>query len=115
MKNSHEKSLAATKPPQHLTPAAKIRWRKLCAEYDLSDSAAQLLLESALTSFDRWQGARMILAREGTVARDRFGQRQVHPAVAIERDAKDSMQRALRELHLDLEPLNDKPGRPPGR
>jgi hypothetical protein len=72
-------------------------------------------LETALSSFDRWQGARKILAREGAVVRDRFGQRVAHVAVGIERDSKATMVRALKELHLDIEPLRDAPGRPPGK
>jgi hypothetical protein len=48
-----------------------------------------------------------------TVA-DRFGQPKVHPAVLIERDARGQMLAALRDLHLDLEPLRDRPGRPAG-
>ena|SRR5437879_607300 len=109
------KNILIPKPPKHLSAEAKKWWRKLCDEYDLSDSAAQLLLENALSSFDRWQGARKILAREGAVVRDRFGQRVAHVAVAIERDAKGMMVRAFKALNLDLEPLRDGPGRPPGK
>ena len=99
-------------PPPHLSPEAKTWWTRLFEEYDLSDAGAQLLLESALGAFDRWQEARKLLAREGPIMRDRFGQRRTHPAVAIERDSKATMARALKELHLDLEPLNARPGRP---
>jgi P27 family predicted phage terminase small subunit len=106
--------MSENKPPSHLSKEAKSWWRKLCAEYDLSDAAAKILLETALSAFDRWQGARKILAREGAVVRDRFGQRQAHPALAIERDSKGTMLRAFKSLNLDLEPLRDV-GRPPGR
>lgn len=101
--------------PSHLSKEAKAWWRKLCAEYDLSDGAAQILLESALTEFDRAEKARKILAREGTVVKDRFKQRQAHPAVGIERDTRGMMIRVFKALNLDLEPLRDGPGRPPGR
>ena len=37
-----------TKPPVHLSKAAKQLWTQLCDEYALDDSAAQLLLTSAL-------------------------------------------------------------------
>lgn len=110
-----KKITADSKPPKHLSAEAKSWWRKLCDEYDLSDSAAQILLESALSAFDRWQGARKILAREGPIVRDRFGQRQTHPAVGVERDAEGMVIRAFKSLNLDLEPLRDGPGRPPGK
>lgn len=102
-------------PPEHLTKAAKVLWSKLCDEYDLADTASRILLETALSSFDEWQGARTILAKEGHIVKDRFGQRVVHPAARLARDSKATMISALRQLHLDLEPLRDLPGRPPGR
>ena len=105
------------KPPSHLSVEAKKWWKKLCSEYegDLGDSASQILLETAFSAFDRWQSARKILAKEGMIVTDRHGSRVVHPAVRIERDSKATMISALRQLHLDLEPLNDRPGRPAGR
>jgi len=48
--------------------------------------------------------------REGLTVKGR-----AHPATVIERDARLAMLRALRSLNLDLEPLRDRPGRPPGR
>jgi P27 family predicted phage terminase small subunit len=102
-------------PPKYLSPEAKKLWRKLNEEFDLSDSASQILLESVCSAMDRWQGARKILARDGPTINDRWGTKKVHPCVAVERDAKSTMRAALHELHLDLEPLQERPGRPPGR
>jgi hypothetical protein len=48
------------------------------------------------------------------VSTDRFGQLRAHPAVAIERDARDQMLRALKLLNLDIEPLRGRVGRPAG-
>lgn len=102
------------KPPRHLSKSARELWNKLHQEFDLSDTAASLLLESALSAWDRMEAARIILARQGLIVTDRFGQRQAHPAAAILRDSQAAFQRALRELHLDLEPLANRPGRRPG-
>jgi hypothetical protein len=33
----------------------------------------------------------------------------------VERDSKQTLLRNLRALNLDLEPLRDQPGRPPGK
>ena len=103
------------KPPAHLSKEGKKLWTQLNAEFNISDSASQILLESACSALDRWHGARRILARDGPVVIDRWGMKRVHPCVGVERDAKATMRAALHELHLDLEPLNDKVGRPPGR
>jgi P27 family predicted phage terminase small subunit len=103
------------KPPRYLRAGGKNLWRKLHEEFDLSDSASQVLLESACSALDRWQGAQAILARDGPVVIDRWGTKKVHPCVAVERDAKSTMRASLHELHLDLEPLEPVPGRPPGR
>lgn len=108
------KTTQKIKPPAHLSPAAKSLWKRICEENDLPDCAGQVLLESALSARDRWEEARRLIAREGCVTCDRFGQKHAHPAVAIERDSKATMERAFRALHLDLEPLRDGPGRPPG-
>jgi P27 family predicted phage terminase small subunit len=110
----NDNNSAVPRPPKHLTSEAKTLWRKLNDEFDLSDSASQILLESALSAFDRWQSARKILARDGPTTKDRWGVIKAHPCVGTERDAKSTMRAALHELHLDLEPLQER-GRPPGR
>jgi P27 family predicted phage terminase small subunit len=110
----NDNNLAVPKPPAHLSAEAKTLWRKLNSEFDLNDSASQVLLESALSAFDRWQSCRKILARDGPTVKDRWGVLKIHPCVGAERDAKGTMRAALHELHLDLEPLQER-GRPPGR
>lgn len=106
-----EKSLV----PKHLSKESKVLWKKLCDEYALDDVAGRLLLETALSARDRAEEARRRIAREGAVILDRFGQKRSHPSIAIERDSKATMVRALKALNLDLEPLRDGPGGPPGR
>jgi P27 family predicted phage terminase small subunit len=101
------------KIPAHLSAEAKGWWKKLVAEWALDD-AALMILESALESFDRMRQAQADIAKNGLVATDRFGQRKPNPACVIERDAKAAMSRDLKALNLDLEPLRDAPGRPPG-
>lgn len=108
------KATQKIKPPAHLSRPSKILWAKICEENDMTDTAGQILLESALSARDRWDEARRLIAREGCITRDRFGQKHAHPAVGIERDSKSTMERAFKALHLDLEPLRDGPGRPPG-
>ena len=101
------------KPPKNLSAEAKRWWKKIVSGWELDD-AGFLVLENALESFDRMRQAQEMLAKVGLVTTDRFGQQKVHPAVLVERDAKAGLLRALRALNLQIEPLHDTPGRPPG-
>jgi P27 family predicted phage terminase small subunit len=109
MKNSDR-----PKPPAHLGKEAKRWWRELTTEYVFDVPDTVLTLQTALESFDRQREARETIAREGAIVKDRFGFPKVHPATLIERDAKMSMLRALRQLGLDVLQPNAI-GRPPGR
>jgi P27 family predicted phage terminase small subunit len=88
-------------PPKHLSAEAKRLWDRLRNDYVLDDSGGLLLLQSALESFDRLQQARAILAKEGIVAKDRFGQGKPHAAAAVEAGARQQMHSALRLLRLE--------------
>lgn len=84
-------------------------------EYNIDDPAGRLLLESAMEAFDRMHQASDLIAKHGAVTVDRFGQLRPNPACTIERDNRAAMHAALKALNLDLEPLRDAAGRPPGR
>src|SRR5436309_5455362 len=101
------------KAPKALSPEAKTWWKKIVSGWELDD-AGFLILQSALECFDRMRQAQGILAKEGITSTDRFGQAEVHPAVLVERDAKAGLLRALRAMNLQIEPLHDAIGRPPG-
>jgi P27 family predicted phage terminase small subunit len=91
--------------PPHLSEEAQGHWRRITQLYDL-DAASLPILEGGLEAFDRMREAQAILATEGIVITDRFGQRKQHPATLVERDAKATLLRNLKALGLDLEPLN---------
>ena len=65
-------------------------------------------------TFDRMREAQQQVAADGVSFRDRFGQVKAHPLLTVERDARAAFLAGLRSLNLDLEPLHDGPGRPPG-
>lgn len=98
--------------PEHLSAEAQRWWAKITGEWELEEPAL-LILESALEAFDRMRQAQAILQEEGIVVTDRFGQPKQHPATLVERDAKATLLRCLKSLNLDIEPLQDGPGRPP--
>ena len=109
MKNSN------ANPPKHLSPEARRWWRKLQQEYRFDDEGGLLLLQTALEAFDRMRAAQAAIKEDGATALDRFGQLKAHPLLSVERDARAALLAALKALNLDLEPLRDGPGRPPGR
>lgn len=82
------------------------------ADYEISDDAGRLLLQTSLEAFDRMRGCQAAIARDGELVKDRFDQAKPHPLLSAERDARSQMLAALKQLNLDLEPLKERPGRP---
>ncbi len=111
MKNSAEKS---PKPPKTLSREAAALWRKLIAEYGITDEGGLLLLGTAMEAFTRMRQVQAALTKDGLIVRDRFGQAKAHPLCTIERDSRAQMLAALKHLNLDLEPINPRIGRPGG-
>jgi P27 family predicted phage terminase small subunit len=100
-------------PPKHLDPAARRWWAALQREYGIDDAGGLSLLSAAADAWQRARQAREIVAKEGPVITDRFGQPQPHPAVRIEHGARAQLLQALKLLNFDLEPAKP-PGRPGG-
>jgi len=106
------KNFSLPQPPRgKLSQEARRWWRHFVSAWEF-DEAGLLILASALEAFDRMRQAQKILTDEGLVIQDRFGQKKCHPAALIERDARAGMLRALKQLNLDLEPLQEGVGRP---
>lgn len=96
------------KPPAHLEPLTRKWFSLVCEEYDL-ESHHLKLLQAAAESWDRMQSARAVLDAEGISYKNRFGDPCARPEVAVERDAKVSFARLVRELRLDDVPPPDSP------
>ena len=107
--------MSTPKAPKTLSREARTWWHRLQIEYPLADAAGLFLLETALTAFDRMREAQKAIADQGVTVVDRWGQTKPNPAAQIERDSRAGMLAAFKELRLDVEPLRDGPGRPPGR
>jgi len=102
------------KQPHDPLPPHISRWRdRVRMDYGIEDAPGLALLEQAALALHRADQARELLARDGLVTRDRFGQPKPHPAAVIARDAEASFRAALRDLQLDVEPARPV-GRPPG-
>jgi len=81
--------------------AAAAVWRAVLADYTL-EPADLVRLEALCDALHRQRQAEAVIDAEGLTAKDRYGQTRVHPAVAVERDARLAVLRAVRELGLDL-------------
>ena len=98
-------------PPPHLRPDTASWWKAVVAEFDLEHHHLRIL-RLACEAWDRGQEAREAVAEHGSVYVDRFGQPRARPEIAIERDARISFARLMRELALDVDGP-DEAGRPP--
>ena len=106
---------AAPKPPKHLSPEARAIWLGLVDEYGINDVAGTVLVTAACECWQRVREAMLLVAKDGAVTVDRWGQQKLSPAANLERDARASMLAAFRALNLDIQPVRDKLGRPGGR
>jgi len=92
----------ANSGPQGLSGASRRLFKRLCSEYRIDDGGGRETLRSGLRSLEQALQAEAIVAADGPMLTDRFGQRRAHPMLA-----------ALRQLHLAIgEP--PKIGRPEG-
>jgi phage terminase small subunit len=92
--------------PKHLKPATK-RWAVgVLTDYVLEPHHVKILVAAA-EAWDRYQQARVALAEHGLTFLDRFGAPRSRPELAVERDARISFLRAVRELALDVDEPNE--------
>jgi phage terminase small subunit len=104
----------ATKAPKHLGKDGREFFVAIVAEYAIDDSAGLALLATAAECLDRVRAAQAAISEHGECVTDRYGQVKVNPACVLEKDSRNGFLAALRSLNLDIEPLRDRPGRPPG-
>lgn len=98
------------KAPEHLSKAMREWWAGVVRDYSLEAHHLRLL-EAACTAWDRMTAAREAIAEHGITFTDKNGDPRTRPEVAIERDARLSFARLVRELDLDCEPPPER--RPP--
>ncbi|MFN2269047.1 MAG: hypothetical protein ABR533_12280 [Desulfonatronovibrio sp.] len=96
-------------------PAARRETNRLIKEYDIFDPGGEALLRTFASAFSLELRCQEQIDTEGLTIIDRFEQVKPHPLLPTLRDARAQKLAALKALNLDLEPLESKPGRPPGR
>ena len=100
------------KTPSHLKAAGAAFFESVRAEYGIHDSGGLALLSVAAEALDRMREAQAAIKKHGAMVADRYGQLKTNPACTLERDSRNGLLSALRQLHLDIEPLKAGPGRP---
>jgi phage terminase small subunit len=93
----------AKQPPEHLSEAAKARWRELVGDGRDWDFDELVVLTAGLEAFDRLAQARALIDSEGLVIEDPSGRRRVHPAAQIEKESRLAVLRAFRQLKFETE------------
>ncbi len=99
------------KTPPGLCPEAQAFWKKIVSSWVLEDSAL-MMLQQACEALTHVREAEAVIRKEGMTIKDRFKQVRPHPCIAVIRDCRVLLLRYLKTLGLDLEPLQDGPGRP---
>lgn len=89
--------------PVGLDAASRRWWRSVTEDFELEAHHLRLL-EIACRAWDRAEQARRRIAADGAYLHDRFGQLRAHPAIDVERRARDQFRSMVRELGLDVSP-----------
>ncbi len=101
-------------PPKSLGREGRRFWNAIIREYRITDSGGLELLRTAAECRDLECAAMATATAEGFSTVDRYGQKRPHPLLSVARDARRLKLSALKDLHLDVEPVRDRPGRPGG-
>jgi phage terminase small subunit len=100
-------------PPAFLGPVGIDLWNDIVSAYEFGDRAALETLAQACAAADRAERCREQIDRDGELVKTARSVRD-HPLIKYEIQARAFLCRTLARLGLDLEPLRDRPGRPPG-
>lgn len=100
--------------PRDLKHAGKAYWKAVTREFQLDD--AQLItLSEACRCLDLAWDADAVVRRDGLTVEAKGGRLHPHPCIGTARDCRSVFIRLVKSLNLDLEPLHDGVGRPPGK
>lgn len=92
--------------------------RKLKADFldhwDLTDPSGIAILNELCACFDRLADAKKLLARNGHITVDRFGQQKLSAAAMAVNFETANYIRWTKALGLEVEGQEDRPGRPDG-
>ena len=99
-----------SRPPSHLSTAAKRLWADVTGRYVL-EPRHEALLEQALSALDRAEAARAEIGAGPLMVESRLGEQKPHVLLAVERDARAQFSTLMKALNLDIEPPPSARGR----
>jgi len=97
------------KLPRELKPPGRKFWRKVNADFDLTEHHHFELLRQACHCLDRIETARKTLETEGYFVLNRFNECREHPGLKVEKDNRTLFARLVRELGLDIVTTENRP------
>ena len=89
-------------PPKHLKKAGLAFWHAVTTEYTLKQTHVSILT-AACECLDRAEAARLQLDRDGLTTDTEHGGLKTHPCVGVEKSAKFTFVRLIRELGVKEE------------
>jgi phage terminase small subunit len=96
------------KTPKELDGAGLAYWRTVARAWKL-DAHQWEVLRQACRCLDTIAAAEAVVAKDGGVYQDRFGQSKPHPALLIVRDFRGLFVRLVRELGLSDDASDSRP------
>lgn len=102
-------SMNPNNPPATLAKPEADIFVRLRDDFDIQDAPGLVLLAQLCRSLQLAREAREQITRDGLMLDGK-----AHPLCGVLRDAEKQASATLRQCNFDLEPLNDRPGRPPG-
>jgi phage terminase small subunit len=90
--------------PAHLSADSQARWRRIMAEFSITDEAGRLLLQKALENFELAQECREAIRKDGASVAGSRRQPRAHPLFAALHAAETRMFQAFKLLNLDWDP-----------
>lgn len=106
--------VTGSEPARPLSTHGMQLWRRVTAEYDISDASGVEMLTLACEATDRIQALSDRIREDGETVRTPTGLK-AHPLLKEELAHRGFVTRTLTKLGLNFEPLRDRPGRPAGR
>lgn len=86
--------------PKHLTKESKKIYKNLLENYEFNGESDLKTLQVTLEAFDRCQGARQQIQKDGLIIHDRFNTPRAHPLLSVERDSRAAFLAGLKALKL---------------